>query len=429
MIEYLNLLRNIFDNGEERTDRTGVGTISVFGTQTRYDLSKTFPATTTKKLAWKSVVSELLWFIEGSSDERRLAEILHGTTDSEKKTVWTDNCNKQSKDLGYPNSELGPVYGYHWRYVYNPSFFPVKKKVSKYNSAPIEFAKPINNAPPQYIDRLRALWLKMVNSDKKYYYPWKDFDVFANDAIHLEGFKWFKMNSNVELFSDYYGENIFAPDTTVIIPTSHVQEYRNEHNLFVISPDFPTRYYPSYFAYNIDKPVGQVYDYHSEDHVIRHQFPVDQLETLISEIKTNPDSRRLLLTSLEPGSVNKATLPPCHVIIQFYVSDNKLSAQLYQRSCDIGLGCPFNIASYSLMIHMIAHVCGLCVGEFIHTIGDAHIYKNHESALREQLARTPITGPTLNIKRKVSSIDDFTMDDFELVNYNPHAAIKMSMAV
>ena len=188
MIEYLNLLRKIFDNGEERTDRTGVGTISVFGTQTRYDLSKTSPATTTKKLAWKSVVSELLWFIEGSSDERRLAEILHGTTDSEKKTVWTDNCNKQSKDLGYPNS-------------------------------------------------------------------------------------------------------------------------------------------------------------------------------------------------------------------------------------------------YSLMIHMIAHVCGLCVGEFIHTIGDAHIYKNHESALREQLARTPITGPTLNIKRKVSSIDDFTMDDFELVNYNPHAAIKMSMAV
>ncbi len=284
MKQYLDSLQHVLDNGETRTDRTGVGTKSVFGYQMRFDLSEGFPAVTTKRLAFKACLSELLWFIEGSTDERRLAEILHGTRDSEKKTIWTAN----SKDFG--SNDLGPVYGKQWR-------------------------------------------------------QWE-----TNRSV------------------------TFKDETVPLV--------------------------------------------------------IDQLQELIESIKTNPTSRRHILTAWNPGEIDQMALPPCHCFAQFYVSsDNKLSCQIYQRSCDAFLGLPFNIASYSLLTHMIAQVCDLEVGDLVHVSGDAHIYLNHIDQVKEQLQREPLPGPALIMNTKIKNIDEFTMTDFRLDNYNPMSSIKAPMAV
>ena len=250
--------------------------------QQRYDLSQSFPAITTKKLAWKAVVSELLWFIEGSGDERRLAEILHGTRDSSKRTIWTDNATSPYWLLKSTfEGDLGRVYGVQWRH-------------------------------------------------------WK------------------------------------TPDGT----------------------------------------------------------EVDQLAELIHNIKTDPHGRRHILTAWNPGELSSMALPPCHCFAQFYVSaDNKLSCQLYQRSCDMFLGVPFNIASYSLLTHMIAQVCGLGVGEFVHVLGDAHVYLNHVDQVNEQLQREPLPAPQLWINPDVTDINHFTMKDFALNGYDSLASIKAPMAI
>ena len=277
MKTYLDSLKFVLENGQERKDRTGTGTIGVFGLQSRYDLSLGFPAVTTKKLAFRACLSELLWFIEGSGDERRLCEILHGTRDSAKSTIWTDNANS---DYWLPKSkypgDLGRVYGVQWR--------------------------------------------------------------------------------------DFGG--------------------------------------------------------------------VDQLNELILGIKNDPYGRRHILTAWNPAELNEMALPPCHCFAQFYVSaDGKLSCQMYQRSCDMFLGVPFNIASYSLLTHMISQVCGLEAGEFVHVLGDAHIYLNHVEQVKEQLAREPLPLPTLWINPDVTVIDHFTMEDFRLDGYEHHPPIKAPMAV
>lgn len=299
MKTYLKDLQFILDNGVESKDRTGTGTISVFGMQSRYDLTKGFPAVTTKKLAWKSVVSELLWFIEGSGDERRLAEILHGTRDDAKSTIWTANAQADywTPKAEYPG-DLGRVYGVQWRH-----------------------------------------WRKYTER--------KD----MGDA-HLGGVR-------------------VAADRT----------------------------------------------------------EVDQLANLIAGIKSKPEDRRHIITAWNPGELDQMALPPCHSFAQFYVRNGKLSCQMYQRSADFFLGVPFNIASYSLFTHMIAQVCDLGVGEFVHTIGDAHIYSNHVEQVKEQLSRETLALPTLRLNPAIKDIDGFTMADIELVDYQSHGAIKAAMAV
>jgi thymidylate synthase len=285
--QYLDLLQHILDKGIKKEDRTGTGTTSVFGYQMRFDLSEGFPLVTTKKTHLKAIISELLWFIEGSTDERRLAEI-HFDDKREnlidKKTVWTANANKQGKDLGYINTdtikELGPVYGSQWR-------------------------------------------------------------------------SWEGANGK----------------------------------------------------------------------------KVDQLADVINQIKTNPDSRRIILNAWNAAEIENMALPPCHTFFQFYVANNKLSCQLYQRSADVFLGVPFNIASYALLTMMIAQVCELEVGDFVHTFGDAHIYSNHMEQVKLQLTRTPYEKPEMKINKEIKNINDFKMSDFELVNYKCHEAIKGEMAV
>jgi len=292
MKTYLKALADVLSSGEEKTDRTGTGTKSIFGYQMRFDLTKGFPAVTTKRLAWKSVVGELLWFLEGSMNERRLAEITYGKDRSElteKRTIWTDNAENQGKELGYSDGMLGPVYGFQWR----------------------NFGGEIYNSAP-----------------------------------HLKG--------------------------------------------------------------------------------------TDQIEWLINEIKTNPDSRRLILSAWNPNQIDKMALPPCHTLAQFYVSNGKLSCQMYQRSADLFLGVPFNIASYSLLTHIIAKITNLEVQDFVLTVGDAHIYTTHYEAVNTQLQRTPQELPTLNIIKDFSSLEEvlgLDVSDFQLDNYNPLSAIKAEMAI
>ena len=277
MKTYLNALKFVLENGEQRDDRTGVGTIGVFGMQQRYDLSKGFPAVTTKKLAFKSCLGELLWFLEGSSDERRLCEILHGTRSSNKKTIWTDNAT------------------------------------SKY-------------------------WLPKIQ--------------FIGDLGRIYGVQW----------RDFGG--------------------------------------------------------------------VDQVVELINNIKKDPYGRRHIITAWNPAELDQMALPPCHCFAQFYVSaDGKLSCQMYQRSVDLPLGAPFNIASYSMLTHMIAQVCGLEVGEFIHVMGDAHIYINQIDGVKEQLTREPLPLPKLWLNPKVKDITKFTMDDIKLIDYVSHPTINFPFAV
>ena len=290
MKQYLDALRDILETGNKRPDRTGVGTISKFGVQLRFDLTEGFPAVTTKKLAWKSVVSELLWFIEGSGDEFRLRELLHGDRYSEKGTIWTANAQADywvNKRLQRHPGDLGRIYGVQWR-------------------------------------------------------RWR-------------------------------------------------------------------------------KPLVRVNKVVLQNH--------DQLIELINGIKEDPYSRRHIISAWNPGELDQMALPPCHILSQFYVNNGKLSCQMYQRSADMFLGIPFNIASYALFTHMIAQVCNLEVDELVLAIGDAHIYENHIEQVKEQLSREPMPHPTLYLNPEVSVITDFEMSDIRLDNYQSHDTIKAPMAV
>lgn len=294
MRQYLNALEQVLNQGTTRDDRTGTGTISLFGMQQRYNLAESFPAVTTKRLAWKACVGELLWFLEGSGDERRLAEITHGTADG-KVTIWTPNA---LAPYWKPNAkfegDLGRVYGVQWRH-------------------------------------------------------WQ---------------------------------------------TTETEWQRTETGKEIVT-----------------------------------NKEVDQIQCLIDGLRKDPHGRRHILSAWNPGELKSMALPPCHVFAQFYVANGKLSCQMYQRSADLLLGVPFNIASYSLLTHMIAQVCDLKVGEFVHVLGDAHIYLNHVEQVKEQLQREPLHAPQLWLNPSIKDINDFTMEDIKLINYTSHSAIKAPMAV
>ncbi len=301
MRQYLDLLQDILDNGEEKDDRTGVGTVSVFGRHLRFDLRRGFPAVTTKKLAWKACVGELLWFIEGSSDERRLAEITHGTKDGTV-TIWTPNALAPYwKPKAEYEGDLGRVYGVQWRH-------------------------------------------------------WRKYDEMKD------------------------------------MGPAHLKPYANR-----VATD-------------------------------RHE--VDQLTQLIDGLKKDPSSRRHIISSWNVGELDQMALPPCHVMSQFNVSKHgELSCHMYQRSVDVFLGLPFNIASYALLTHMLAQVCDLTVGDLVISTGDTHLYKNHLPQVKEQLLRKPLGNPALILNPDVKDITKFTMNDIVLEGYQSHDAIKAPMAV
>lgn len=299
MRQYLDLLKDILDNGEEKDDRTGTGTVSVFGRNLRFDLRHGFPAVTTKKLAWKACVGELLWFLEGSTDERRLAEITHGSREGGS-TIWTPNAKAPYwEHKARYEGDLGFVYGYQWR-----------------------------------------RWSK-----------WKEFAVTGR--------------------SPYGGERMIA-----------------------------------------DKKE------------------IDQLAELIKNLQSDPNGRRHILSAWNVSDLDFMALPPCHVMCQFYVNKKlELSCHMYQRSQDVFLGAPFNYASYALLTHMIAQVCRYGVGDLIVSTGDTHIYQNHVEQVKEQLTRQPYPLPKLWLNPAVTDIDEFTMDDIKLIDYQSHGQLKAPMAV
>lgn len=289
MKQYLDLLKDIMENGNDRMDRTGVGTRSVFGRQIRFKMDDGFPAVTTKKLAWKAVVSELLWFLEGSTTTHRLAEIKNDNkpyeqlNEKERFTIWNDNYEKQGKELGYENGELGPIYSAQYR--------------------------------------------------------------------------------------NFNGEG------------------------------------------------------------------VDQVQEVINKIRNNPTDRRLIVSAWNPAQLKLAALPPCHMMYQFYVDNDKLSLMWYQRSVDTTLGLCFNVASYALLLHIVAKMTNKIPFELIGTLGDTHIYKNHFEGVQEQLKRTPHKLPSLEMPdiNWSGSIDDVLKQvktsDFKLINYVHDDTIKFEMAV
>lgn len=264
MRQYLDLMRHVLEHGNPKTDRTGTGTVSVFGYQMRFDLSQGFPLVTTKKCHLRSIIHELLWFLQGDTNIKYLKD--NGVS------IWDEWADE--------NGNLGPVYGYQWR-------------------------------------------------------SWP-----TADGRHI-----------------------------------------------------------------------------------------DQIKQVLEQIKSTPDSRRLIVSAWNVGEVEKMKLPPCHAFFQFYVANGKLSCQLYQRSADIFLGVPFNIASYALLTMMVAQVCGLKLGDFVHTLGDAHLYSNHMEQTREQLSRTPRPLPKLILNPAITDIFDFKFEDFTLEGYDPHPAIKAPVAV
>lgn len=287
-MQYLDVVRDIIENGVERSDRTGVGTLSKFGVQMRFSLrNNTIPLLTSKRVFWRGVAEELFWFIRGSTSNQELQEKgVH---------IWDGNGSKdflEKRGLGHrEEGDLGPVYGFQWR---------------------------------------------------------------------------------------HFGA-----------------EYKTMHD-----------------------------SYEGEG--------VDQIAQIIETIRTNPNDRRMILSAWNPAALHEMALPPCHLMCQFYVANGELSCQMYQRSADMGLGVPFNIASYSLLTHMMAHATGLQAGDFIHVIGDAHVYLNHVEPLRKQLERLPRPFPTLTIRNREAgegSIDGYSMSDLKVDGYHPYPTIKMEMAV
>lgn len=272
MEQYKSMIQRVLKDGDNRGDRTGTGTHSVFGHQERYDLSQGFPLLPLKKTYWKGIVHELLWFLRGDTNIKYLVD--NGVT------IWNPDAERWERERGGAFGELGPIYGKQWR-------------------------------------------------------------------------SW-------------------------------------------------------------DAPNGET---------------IDQIQKVIESIKTNPYSRRHIVSAWNVAQLDDMALPPCHTLFQFYVSNGKLSCQLYQRSADLFLGVPFNIASYALLTHMIAHLTGLKVGEFIHTIGDLHLYNNHLDKAVKVLERENLALPELKILRDVKDINDFKFEDFELVGYKPHSAIKAKVSV
>lgn len=284
-MQYLELIQHIIDHGSKKEDRTGTGTLSIFGAQMRFSLrNNVFPLLTTKRVFWRGVAEELLWFVSGCTNANELSKKGIHIWDANGSREFLDKQGLQHREVG----DLGPVYGFQWRH----------------------FGATYDN-----------------------------------------------------MHTNYDGQG------------------------------------------------------------------VDQLADVIHKIKNNPDNRRIIMSAWNPVDLPNMALPPCHSFVQFYVCNGELSCQLYQRSGDMGLGVPFNIASYSLLTYMIAHVCGLKPGDFVHTLGDAHVYLNHIEALKKQLQREPRPFPTLEIAHDVPDIDGFSLDKFKITGYDPHPTIKMQMAV
>ncbi|MGX9133971.1 thymidylate synthase [Rummeliibacillus sp. JY-2-4R] len=314
MKQYLDLCRHILENGNDKGDRTGTGTLSVFGYQMRYNLQDGFPLMTTKKTAFRLIATELLWFLKGDTNVRTLI--------AQNNHIWDE-----------------------WAFE------------------------------------------KWVNSEE---YKGPDMTDFGHRVLTDEAFK------------QQYDEQMANFQKKIIEDESFAQKFGD---------------------------LGPVYGKQWRSWPDAKGGTIDQIQNVIESIKKNPNSRRHIVTAWNPAEVDDMALPPCHSLFQFYVADGKLSCQLYQRSADVFLGVPFNIASYALLTHLIAKECGLEVGDFVHTLGDAHIYKNHLEQVNEQLTRKPKSLPKLVIKTDKESIFDYELEDLVIEGYDPYPRISAPISV
>lgn len=455
MKEYNDALRYISENGEVREDRTGYGTIGVFGYQFSFNLQKAFPAVTSKKLAWKSVVSELLFFIEGSQDDNRLKELLYGTRDTSKGTIWTANAQAAYwKPKAQFEGDLGRVYGVQWRdwqitefvvpvylepefleqYVETVADFSTDATEEEINTVLAEQARKKLYAPTIFGVATKGNLDKMSVETINLLEPiWNDMIGRCYDTSHVDYAQFGAKGYHVD--KSWLVLEHFVNDFKKINDWELKLEYPEEYHLdkYIVGNNRYSLATVSFIStkeelYNAATPQTFTDPISGQVSIIKRKF-VDQIKRLVAGLKHNAYSRRHILSAWNPGELNNMALPPCHTFAQFYVNNGKLSCKMYQRSADFFLGVPFNIASYSLFVHMLAQVCDLQVGEFIHTFGDAHIYLNHQDAVKEQLSREPFPLPTLKINENVKNIFDFKMADFELVNYKHHDTIKAVMAV
>lgn len=323
--QYLNLIRDILDTGVHKGDRTGTGTISKFGTHMRFNLRHSFPLLTTKRVFWRGVAEELLWFISGNTNANDLRYVPF----SRSLCAALCTCAHASAHVVRAATALNSLYCLNWCRDKNIHIWD-------------------GNGSKEFLTKLGLGHREEGDLGPVYGFQWRHFGAEYTD-----------------MHADYKGKG------------------------------------------------------------------VDQLAQVIHTIKTNPNDRRIVLTAWNPADLGIMALPPCHMFCQFYVDTDRgeLSCQMYQRSCDMGLGIPFNVASYSLLTCMIAHCCNLKPGDFVHTMGDTHVYSNHVEALKVQLEREPRPFPTLKINSDVRDIDSFKLSDFTIEGYEPHAKIAMDMAV
>lgn len=495
---YHDLLSEVLANGEEKDDRTGVGTISMFGPSIRADLRRGFPAITTKKLAWKAVVGELLWFIEGSSDERRLAEITHGTREGVT-TIWTPNALAPYwKPKAQYEGDLGRIYGVNWREWQTTMVVSIKTyQDEKYDTGfdrtlNVDFSSNKSGIVGNTVSSnnhgdfivIREYYegnqlkfdCKFINTGfinkgvtkqniidtkqvRDLYAPTRygigaigDKSKFDKNLIELLEPTWDGMlsrcyNKNCQDYINYGAKGIHV-DARWKVLENFISDFKKISN-WELKLEYPKEYTldkdilgsnryswcttmwasKKEQVHNSGKPQYYVDPETNETKIVSRKF-TDQLKQLISGLKHNPHSRRHILTAWNPGELDQMALPPCHIMSQFYVNKNReLSCHMYQRSADLFLGLPFNIASYALLTHMIAQVCELKVGELIISMGDAHIYKDHVDQVKEQLTREPLPSPRLYLNYDKKTIDEFTMADIVLDEYKSHGAISAKMAV
>lgn len=556
MRQYLDLLQDVLDNGTVRDDRTGVGTISVFGRQIRFNMADGFPAVTTKALAFRAMCSELLWFLEGSTNEHRLAEIKNDNkpyaelTEKERRTIWTDNFEKQGRDLGYVSGYLGGVYGKQWSKLYSIDFnkyqiienqdyndtykepvfrkldvevnekdklvgkvfktnngddFIVISRTEKHDNQGhyfyiVQFLKTLSSKSVQYgaivhgavkddyaisasgigkigyiaeEDKKQPLykilhkrWSKML---ERCYNPrckefacygakgvkvckrWHTFANFLDDVGEVYGFDLFVKEPEIyQIDKDILSGSIYSKETCVFIPKYYNQRlinskpliYKNQIYLniedFCEKNDWASksglrhhllgRFTPKYKdVHRLDMPSNCRVSYEFRK--------INQIKNVIEQIKTNPTSRRLVVSAWNASVIDQMALPPCHYSFQFDVDGDKLSLMYQMRSNDLFLGCPFNIASYALLLHIVARITNKVPHELIASLGDCHIYKNHIDQVKEQLSRTPHKLPQLELPASgdYSDIDSFLKSvktsDFKLLNYEHDGVIKGVMAV